>query len=89
MNCHAVPAMFHAVYADNGDPVLLYGFDENRYLFLWPTPKTCKHPIAFGRWCKNHVHEFRGARFIYNHPLSEPVLRWARWLGVDLEAGIA
>jgi hypothetical protein len=88
VNCRTVPASFHTVYADNGDPLLLYGLDREGNLFLWPTPYICQHAIAFGRWCRQHVHEFKGCKFTYNHTLNEKTQRWARWLGVRFEAGV-
>jgi len=88
VNAHRVPATFHAVYADNGDPLLLYGVDEADGMFLWPTPHIAKHPIAFGRYCRQHVGELRGRRLTFNHPLTWKTQRWADWLGVNFEAGV-
>lgn len=89
MNCQRVPSTFYTVRADNGDPLLLYGLDEDRNLFLWATPFICRHPVAFGRWCRQHIEEFRGCRFVFNHPLSQKVRRWAEWLNVSVESGVA
>jgi hypothetical protein len=87
VNCRRVPAQLWSVYADNGDPLLLYGTD-GEWLMLWPTPFIERHPIAFGRWCRRSVGEMRGKRVLIAHELCEKTKRWAAWLGVSLEQGI-
>lgn len=86
MKCKRIPAQLWAVYADNGDPLLLYGYDDEGVM-LWPTWHIQKHPIAFGRFCKQHVHEMRGKRFTLHHKLCWRTKRWADWLGVRFESG--
>lgn len=75
------------VYADNGDPLLVYGHDGDTVM-LWPTKYVADHPIAFGRFTRLHVRELRGKRVFIHHELSERVKRWAEWLGVNLETGV-
>jgi hypothetical protein len=90
MRSNRVPCELYTLYADNGDPLLLYGADANGYLMLWPTPFICRHPIAFGRWCRREVERYRGYRVLIQlHALKPEVERWARWLGVTLEEGLA
>jgi hypothetical protein len=89
VNCQSVPARLWTLYAGNGDPLLLYGVDEAGGMMLWPTHYICLHRIAFARWCRRNVSAFRGCRFALNHPLSAETEKWARWLGVRFEQGVA
>lgn len=90
MNCRSVRCELYTVYADNGDPLLLYGVDELGNLMLWPTKYICQHPIAFGRWSRRMVERYRGARVLIQlHALKPDVERWGRWLGVNFEEGLA
>jgi hypothetical protein len=88
MNCRSVPAEIYTLYADNGDPLLLYGKDAQGFIMLWPTRYIEKHPIAFGRWCWRNVHAFRGCRMYLRHAMTPVVQRWASWLKTDVEAGV-
>jgi hypothetical protein len=89
MNCRRVPAELYTVVADNGDLLMLYGKDEAGNVMLWPTKNLCKHPIAFGRFCRRNIESMRGLSLTLNHPISLKVIRWARWLGVTFEEGVA
>ena len=88
MQCRSVHATLFTIHADNGDPLLLYGTDEEGWTMLWPTTHICKHPIAFARYCKRNIGRMRGGRLTLNHPMSAATRRWAEWLGVDFEAGV-
>lgn len=87
MNCHPIPARLFLLCACNGDPLLLYGTVEGQ-MMLWPTRHICEHPIAFARYCKKHVEEWRGARMILNHALTPQAEKWGRWLGAKFEQGV-
>ncbi len=83
------PAVLYTVTADNGDPLLLYGVDTVGSVMLWPTPYIERHRLGFARFCRRHISELAGHRIVMHHPLCERTERWARWLGVRFEAGIA
>lgn len=90
MNLRSVPCELWTLYAENGDPLLLYGKDAEGYLMLWPTVHIPKHRMAFLRWCWKNVSRFRGCRAtLCLHPLDAKTERWAKWLGVTIEAGRA
>ena len=84
-----VPAELYTVTADDGAPLMIYGTNKEGIVMLWPTPHIRTHRIAFARFCKRHVAELRGQRFLLQHRLSPETCRWAEWLGVQFEAGVA
>ena len=84
-----VPAELYTVTADDGTPLLLYGVDEGGTVMLWPTQYLKQHRIAFGRFCKRHIESLRGKRVILHHMLSPETCRWAEWLSVKFEPGVA
>lgn len=89
MDLESVPAELYTLRAANGDPLLLYGEDAAGNAFLWPTPHIEQHRIAFARWTYRNVRRWRGKRLILQHPMCERTRRWAEWLGVHLEQGVA
>jgi hypothetical protein len=84
-----VPCRLYTLTASNGDPLLLFGEDDNGNVMLWPMTPITSHPIEFARWSRRYVQHWRGKTIRLQHPLCEQTLKWAQWLGVTFQHDVA
>jgi hypothetical protein len=84
-----VPCRLYTLSASNGDPLLLFGEDDNGNVMLWPMTHIFQHRVAFARWSKRYVERWRGRVIHLHHPLCASTIRWAQWLGVTFKHDMA